>query len=233
MGTDFYPRLTALIRDREAAVRAVNEQTEIGILLAVPWLLATLAFAKWVVWALYSSAFAPAADVLVWMVPGVFGRVLSWPLGFVQLALGAGRWYMATAATFPASQVLLATWLVPRHGVIGAAYAFALCHLFYTMRMAWVGHRRTGFRWSAAVMRLMLVSGVLMGVAFTTNWVLPDAPAMVLGGVLALMGGAWSLRGLAVGLGAGHSAGVLNAARAGNAASSWSVTCWMNRNIHW
>lgn len=46
MGTDFYPRLTALIRDREAAVRAVNEQTEIGILLAVPWLLATLAFAK-------------------------------------------------------------------------------------------------------------------------------------------------------------------------------------------
>jgi antigen flippase len=42
MGTDFYPRLTAVIEDREAAVRAVNEQTEIGILLALPGLVGHL-----------------------------------------------------------------------------------------------------------------------------------------------------------------------------------------------
>ncbi len=204
MGADFYPRLTSVIHDRAAAVRAVNEQTEIGILLAVPGLLATLAFAKWVVWALYSASFAPAADVLVWMVLGVFGRVLSWPMGFIQLSLGAGRWFMATEATFLAIQALLATWMVPRHGVIGAAYAFALCYLFYTTGMAWVGYRLIGFRWSASVLRMMLVSGVLMGVAFAANRLLPDIPAMLLGGLVALSGGVWSLRGLALRLGAGH-----------------------------
>ena len=204
MGADFYPRLTAVIHDREAAALAVNEQTEIGILLALPGLLVTLAFAKWVVWALYSATFAPAADVLVWMVLGVFGRVLSWPLGFIQLSLGAARWFMATEAIFLAIQALLATWLVPRHGVIGAAYAFALCYVLYTTGMAWVGNRLMGFRWSASVLRMMLVSGVLMGVAFAVNRLLPDVPAMVLGGLVALMGGVWSLRGLAVRLGAGH-----------------------------
>lgn len=204
MGTDFYPRLTSVIHDHEPAVRAVNEQTEIGILLAVPGLLATLAFAKWVVWALYSSKFAPAADVLVWMVLGVFGRVLSWPMGFIQLSLGAGRWFMATEATFLAIQALLVTWLVPRHGVIGAAYAFALCYLFYTAGMAWVGHRLIGFRWSMSALRMMLISGVLMGLALGANRLLPDTPAMVLGGAIASVGTVWSLRGLVHRLGPAH-----------------------------
>lgn len=204
MGTDFYPRLTAVIRDREAAVRAVNEQTEIGILLAVPGLLVTLAFAKWVVWALYSAKFAPATDVLVWMVLGVYGRVLSWPMGFIQLSLGAGRWFLATEATFLAIQAALVTWLVPAHGVMGAAYAFAACYALYTMGMAWVGHHLIGFRWSQAVMRMTLVSGLLVGLALMTNRLVPDVAAMVLGSGLAITGGVWSLRGLVARLGAGH-----------------------------
>ncbi|MEO7916645.1 MAG: O-antigen translocase, partial [Dokdonella sp.] len=96
MGTDFYPRLTAVIHDRVAAIREINQQTEIGLLLTLPGLLATVALAKWVLVALYTNKFTPAADVLVWMILGVFGRVLSWPLGYVQLALNAGKWYVTT-----------------------------------------------------------------------------------------------------------------------------------------
>lgn len=204
MGTDFYPRLTAMIHDREAAAQAVNEQTEIGILLALPGLLVTLAFAKWVVWALYSTKFATAADVLAWMVLGVFGRVLSWPMGFILLAKGASRWFMATELTFLAIQAGLVAWLLPRHGVVGAAYAFVLCYALYTAGMAWVGHRLIGFRWSASVQRMMWVSTGLMGVALAANRVLPDPPAIVMGGIVALVGAAWSLRGLAARLGPGH-----------------------------
>jgi PST family polysaccharide transporter len=45
MGADYYPRLTAVASDRNAVNRLVNEQTEIGLLLAVPGLLATLSLA--------------------------------------------------------------------------------------------------------------------------------------------------------------------------------------------
>jgi PST family polysaccharide transporter len=91
MGADFYPRLTAAIHDRARAARIVNEQTEIGILLALPGLLAALAFAPLVIKLLYTPQFLPAAHLLPWMALGVFGQVVSWPLGFVQLALGASR----------------------------------------------------------------------------------------------------------------------------------------------
>lgn len=205
MGADFYPRLTAVIEDRDAATRAVNEQTEIGILLALPGLLGTLALAKWVVWAFYSAEFAPAADVLAWMVLGVFGRVLSWPLSYIQLAKGAGRWLMITEASFLAIQAALVTWLVPRHGVIGAAYAFAACYALHTTGMAWVGHRLIGFRWSPPARRLMLIAGVLVLAALAANQLLPDLPAMIVGCVLAAVGSVWSLRGLARRLGPAHA----------------------------
>ncbi|ODS62992.1 MAG: hypothetical protein ABS41_07410 [Arenimonas sp. SCN 70-307] len=197
MGTDFYPRLTAVIHDRAEAVRAVNEQTEIGILLAVPGLLATLTFAKWMVWALYSAKFAPAADVLVLMVLGVFGRVLSWPMGFIQLSLGAGRLFMTTEATFLAIQGLLATWLVPRNGVAGAALAFALCYLLYTAGMAWVGHRLIGFRWSRGALSLVVSAAGLVTLAFAAQRFLDGAMALILGSTICLTGALWSMRSLA------------------------------------
>lgn len=204
MGTDFYPRLTAVIHDRDAAARAINEQTEIGILLALPGLLVTLAFAKWVVWALYSAKFAPAAEVLAWMVLGVFGRVLSWPMGYILLAKGAARWFMATELTFLSIQAALVAWLLPRHGVVGAAYAFALCYLLCTAGMAWVGHRLIGFRWSVAVRQMMLASGALLATAMAANRLLPDMPAVLVGGAIAFAGGVWCLRGLASRLGPTH-----------------------------
>jgi enterobacterial common antigen flippase len=65
MGYDFYPRLTATIHDHEKAARAVNEQTEIGILLALPGLLAVLAFAPLAIKLLYTQQFLVGFSVEV------------------------------------------------------------------------------------------------------------------------------------------------------------------------
>ena len=204
MGTDFYPRLTAVIHDRVAAIREINEQTEIGILLALPGLLATLALAKWIVWALYSSAFAPATSVLVWMSLGVFGRVVSWPMGYVQLALNVGRWYIATEFFFIALQAALVTWMVPRFGVVGAAYAFFGCYASYFIGMSLISRKLIGFRHSPDAIRLILVATLLMVVTMAVSRLLPDLPATILGSLFSLAGGLWCLRGLSKRLGADH-----------------------------
>ncbi|WP_343230899.1 polysaccharide biosynthesis C-terminal domain-containing protein [Thermomonas sp.] len=204
MGTDFYPRLTAVIDDRVAAIREINEQTEIGVLLALPGLLVTLALAKWIVWALYSSAFAPATNVLVWMSLGVFGRVVSWPLGYVQLALNTGKWYAATEFFFIALQAALVTWMVPRFGVVGAAYAFFGCYVSYFIGMSLLTRRLIGFRHSPAALRLIAIATLLMLVTMAVSRLLPDLPAAILGSACAFVGGLWCLRGLSHRLGNDH-----------------------------
>lgn len=204
MGTDFYPRLTGVIHDHAAATREVNQQTEIGVLLALPGLLFTIAFAKWAVWAFYSAKFAAAAPVLMWMSVGVFGRVVSWPLGYVQLAAGAGAWFAVTETVFLVLQAGLVTWGVRRFGVVGTAYAFVAVYVLYTIAMLWVVNVLIGFSWSTQTVRVLLGSGLSIVVVLVAGDLLPRVPALLAGAVLTAGGAAWSMRELAARLGKVH-----------------------------
>jgi antigen flippase len=201
MGADFYPRLTALIHDKERAARAVNEQTEIGILLTLPGLLAIMTFSPLIVEILYTPQFAPAAELLPWMTLGVFGRVISWPLGFVQLALGASRWFAATETIFVCSQAALTLWWLHWFGPIGVAYAFAANYALYTVTMLWVAQKLIGFSWSTSVGRLVATASTFIGAALTARWMLVETALQFCGATILIIGAMFSLRGLAIRLG--------------------------------
>ena len=96
MATDYLPRLTEAIQDPERAKRLVNEQTEMGLLMASPVLLAMLTFAPFLIELLYAKSFAPAAEILRWQVMGDIFKVFAWPMGFIVLALGRGDLFVAT-----------------------------------------------------------------------------------------------------------------------------------------
>jgi PST family polysaccharide transporter len=204
MGADFYPRLTSTIHDKAQAARAVNEQTEIGVLLALPGLLAVLAFAPLVIKLLYTPQFLPAADLLPWMALGVFGRVVSWPTGYVQLAAGASRWFVATETTFAALQAFLTMWLVERSGIVGAAYAFAVVYALHVFTNMWVAKVLIGFSWSQEARKLILAAAGFVAAAFAARFIPTEIAALGAGGALTLAGTVFSLRGLAVRLGDGH-----------------------------
>jgi len=63
MGMDFYPRLTAVAEDNDACNQMVNEQTEVGLLIAAPGILATLTFAPLVIHIFYSASSSPHMSV--------------------------------------------------------------------------------------------------------------------------------------------------------------------------
>lgn len=162
MGADFYPRLTAVANDHATVNRLVNEQTEIGILMALPLLIANLVFGPWILRLLYSADFDAAGDMLPWFMLGVFGRVLSWPVGYVILAKGAGLWFAATETAGAAIHIML-IWLgIAYAGLEGAAMAFSGMYLIFTVGILVVSHHMTGFRWSGVVMKLVAVAGLAL-----------------------------------------------------------------------
>lgn len=204
MGYDFYPRLTATIHDHEKAARAVNEQTEIGILLALPGLLAVLAFAPLAIKILYTQQFLAAADLMPWFALGVFGRVVSWPLSFVQVAAGASRWFAATMTGLFGTQALLTLWWVEGNGIIGAAYAFVASYALFLIAMLWVTCVLIGFSWSTEARNLIMVSTVFIVAGFAVRYTLSDFGSTIAGGVLTFAGMLFCLRGLAARLERGH-----------------------------
>ncbi|MGA2936320.1 MAG: O-antigen translocase [Syntrophobacteraceae bacterium] len=164
MGADFYPRLTAVSSDNAAVNQLVNEQTEMGILIAIPGILATLTLAPWVLRAFYSEAFMPAADVIRWQILGIALRVVSWPMGFVQLGKGMSKLFMLTETVFAAVNVALLFVCMKFWGLEGVGISFMFHYILYTITMLAVCRRISGFAWTRRLLLFILAACCIISI---------------------------------------------------------------------
>jgi len=193
MGTDFYPRLTAVARNNEACNRLVNEQAQISILLAGPGLLATLTIAPLVISLFYSQAFQPAVDVLRWICLGMMLRIVAWPLGFIVLAKGAQRTFFWTEVAATGVHVGLAWFLVGTIGLAGSGAAFFGLYVWHAGLIYMLVRRLSGFRWSRDNIRLGLIFLPAAAAVFAACQTLPLWPAMAFGTVITALSGLYAL----------------------------------------
>ncbi|HEY0312460.1 MAG TPA: O-antigen translocase [Allosphingosinicella sp.] len=180
MSTDYYPRLTRAVGDPPTANRLVNEQTEVTLLLGGPVLLCVIGGAPWIVRLLYSSAFAGAADLLRIQIFGDTLRLASWPLGYLLLARGSGRSFVAAEATGNVAFLAILFALLGPIGLPGAGLAVVGMYLAYLPVVYFVGRRQSGFRWTREVLVAATVL-LSLNVAVYALARLGDLPALAAG----------------------------------------------------
>jgi enterobacterial common antigen flippase len=185
MGTDFYPRLVAVVGKPVDGNRLVNEQAHVSLLLAGPGVIATLALAPIAIELLYSTRFEGAVEPLRWICLGMALRVISWPIGFIIVAGNHRALFFGTELAWAVFNVAASWFFVGRFGVTGAGIAFFLSYVFHGSMIYLIVARLSGFRWSAV--NLMLGAGyiVLSGVTMVSVSLLPSPWALSVG-VLAI-----------------------------------------------
>jgi PAS domain S-box-containing protein len=210
----------AAISDSATATRLVNEQTEVALLLCAPVLLAMLGLAPWVIHLLYSAEFAPAVEILRWQLLGDILKVMSWPLGFVILASGAGKTFVLTQS-FGILIFLGGIWvLLPLIGINATGVAFLALYASLLPVNWWLGGRIIGFRWTRAVTaQALAVMAAAVAVDIAARW--SDPLGAVLGVGLALVTGFWAVMRLSAMAGAGRRLGRI--ARLGERMKGWMI----------
>ena len=91
MGTDYYPRLSAVVHSNHESQNVMNQQAEIALLILAPILIVFLVFINWVVILLYSTQFLPVTTMIYWAALGMFFKAASWSIAFIFLAKGASK----------------------------------------------------------------------------------------------------------------------------------------------
>ena len=162
MGADYYPRLASLAHDKVAMNRLVNEQTEIGLLLAIPGLLATLALAPLIVRIFYTIEFLPAVELLQWFILGCLGRVITWPMSMLMLALKESRKYILIESSFQLLHLAFIAAGLVLFGLKGAAIAFFAQYIAYAFVVYTISRRLTGFRWPVRSSTLVALSVIVV-----------------------------------------------------------------------
>lgn len=176
MGKDFYPRLTSVAYTPASEISLMNQQTEVGMILAAPGLLFTLALAPLAINILYTPEYAPAYSLLQWMILGVFMRTISWPLGFLFVARAKSIYFLATEIAVNLIHLLLVFILAQWYGLKGAAIAFFGMYILYTGGMYYLCNHQNGFTWQPHVVRSILALSAVFGLSFailrfTEPWV--------------------------------------------------------------
>jgi antigen flippase len=194
MGTDFYPRLTAVARDNLECNRLVNEQAQISLLLAGPGVIATLTIAPLVIAIFYDTTFVGAVEPLRWICLGMILRVIAWPMGFIILAKGARSILFWTEVAATLVHVGLAFLLIARFGLAGATMAFFGLYFWHGILTYLIVHRLTGFRWSTANQQTGLLFLPLIGIVFCGFLLLPAGIATAVGIMAVLVSGGYSMR---------------------------------------
>ncbi len=194
MGADFYPRLTAVAGKSDECNRLVNEQAEIGLLMAGPGILGTLTLAPLAITIFYRSDFAPAVEILRWICLGMLLKVMNWPMGFIILARGERKLFFWTEVLTNAGYVALVWAAVGLLGLPGTGVAFFALYALNCIAVYFIVRNLTGFRWSAANKHLGLLFAPLVAIVFVAWYFLPPMASLLVGAVVTAVACLFSLR---------------------------------------
>ena len=196
MGSDFYPRLTAVAHDNAECNRLVNEQALVGLLLAGPGVIGTIALAPLVISMFYSVSFVGAVPPLRWLCLGLILRVMAWPVGFILLAKNKQKLIVGTELAACVLHVGLAWLCVGSFGLTGAGIAFFGLYVWHGLFIYVIARRLSGFRWSIACQRTGILFLSLTATVFCCLYVLSSWWATAFGISVALLSGFYSIRKL-------------------------------------
>jgi len=194
MGADFYPRLTAVANQKEECNRLVNEQVEVGFLMAGPAILGALSLAPLAITLFYSTKFGGAVEILRWLCLGMFLRVLTWPMGFIILAKGERKIFFWSEILTNIGYVALVWAGIKTFGLPGTGMAFFALYVFNGAAVYLIVGRLTGYAWSAENRKLALVFVPLVGIVFVSKYFLSPTWAAVLGTILTIPAGYYSMK---------------------------------------
>jgi len=151
MGADYFPRLSSVAHDPAQMKKAVNEQTEIALLLTAPVIIATISFADILISILYSKEFQPTASILTWQLAGDFFKVLSWPMGFILLAKGKGIAFLVTELIWNLCFCAMVYFGWQTFQIEITGIAFLIAYFIYLVILYCLCMKLISFNWSKKV----------------------------------------------------------------------------------
>lgn len=160
MSSDFMPRIAEKTGDNDSINKLINQQTEIGLLIATPVIVLMIGYAPNIISLMYSKDFTESVDLMRLLLLSDILKLISWPIGIAILGMGDGA---AFARQGPIQLVLLFAGIylmLPFMGLLSVGLTMLITQ---SIGFIWAYRyifSKTGYRLEGKIQRLVLVSGI-------------------------------------------------------------------------
>jgi O-antigen/teichoic acid export membrane protein len=166
MGTDYYPRLSAVAVDKVRANQLANQQMEMALLILGPILVLFLILVEVAIRVLYSSEFLGVAPMVQWSVLAIFLKAAVWSMGYLLLAHNDARVFLFNELTASAYTFILNIGAYILFGVEGLGISFLVAYVLSLVQTFLVVRMRYGFRFAGRASGILGIQLLLGGTAF-------------------------------------------------------------------
>ncbi|SRX74792.1 O-antigen translocase [Aequorivita antarctica] len=170
MGTDYFPRLSAISDKIQQIRKTVFEQAFIAILLITPIVVVFLLAAPLIIVILYSKEFTPIISMVNWGILGMVFKAVSFSMGYIIIAKGDSKTFIKTAIGFNA--LLLVGNVVGYYygGLEGLGISFLLYYIIHFAGIRIITKYRYGFYFEKGFYSVFAICILLCGVSFLLTY---------------------------------------------------------------
>lgn len=192
MGTDYYPRLSAVANNNALCRATINQQAEIALLILAPIIIVFLVFIQWVVILLYSHKFAAVNDMILWASLGMLFKAASWAIAFIFLAKGASKLFFWNELITNIYLLVLNLLGYYFWGLTGMGVSFLIAYVLYFIQVFVLSKINYNFSFDTSFIRIFVTQLLLAVGCFISVKLMPTRIAYEIGSVLIVISGAYS-----------------------------------------
>ena len=194
METDYFPRLSGILRLGTRLNETVNHQMEVSLLLVAPILVFFIMGLPILLPLLYSGKFLSVMGMMKATVIAMYFRALSLPMEYIALSRSDSRTYLVLELIYDVMAALFIILFYNRYGLTGTGYGLLLAVMANFFIVLVYTRFKYGFVLSAAVRLYTLVQIPIGVAAVVLSFTLEGAVYWVTEAVLCLLSLAVSLR---------------------------------------
>lgn len=157
MATDYYPRLSGVIREESKYGSIVNQQGNVALLILGPIICIFIVFTNQIVVVLYSKEFLAMTGMMKLAIIGIFFRAASWLLGFVLLAKGSTKLFFWSELSVNIYMTILNCVFYYYWKLEGLGFAFTLGYILYLIQMVYICKKSYNFNFDRSFLKLFSV----------------------------------------------------------------------------
>jgi O-antigen/teichoic acid export membrane protein len=167
MGSDYFPRLSAISSDNVKVREMVNQQAEIVILIAAPLLIALLVTAPVIIHLLLSPEFYSITLFIRWLAIGMIFKAASYSVGYIAFAKGDKKvFFIVDGVIGNGLQLLFNIVAYNFWGLKGMGISFLVTFSVYFITIQIITYKLYSFSFNKVFFRLFISFLVLCLMAF-------------------------------------------------------------------
>lgn len=177
MGTDYYPRLAAVNKDNNKCRLVINQQGEVALLIIAPIIVSCILLMPFIIRIIYSEAFLPANNYIVYAVSGMVFKAASFVISYVFLAKAESRLFIIneTISSFYCLGFNILGYYF--YGLSGLGISFAVVYFIYFIQVYTISKCRYNFSFSKSFLKIFafqivyIVIALFLLLSIKSKWV--------------------------------------------------------------